>query len=276
MRSKKVILSEVSKQDIIRNAISNRTLAAAYYRGASPGGTGPRLVQPVEFQSTDEGLAVLVWEFDGASHSSAIGRSTIPGWRTLIIDRIYKWEAIRDNEGLQAPEREEQSPEGQQEPQEEPQGEPEQSPNPDDVVAEFFDKFAYRFKRGYPDFNDPDDLATVSIIFEELGIHEGEDTVDFDIDLKDNPTVFARYKGRVVGRLRLITYEDGYQIDSILVMDDFKGYGIGKNLILFGVYELNKPIYSDKTHSKEASYVWQSLIKTGDAEETSDGRYVAR
>lgn len=102
-----------------------------------------------------------------------------------------------------------------------------------------------------------------------------ESTINFDVqETPGNLVVFATLDGRTVGRLRLIPYEDGYQIDSIIVMDDFKGYGIGKNLILLGKDDLRKPIYSDKTHSSEASHLWQSLVKSNQAIKNDDGRYM--
>jgi hypothetical protein len=109
-------------------------------------------------------------------------------------------------------------------------------------------------------------------------LNENEGTfVNFDIeDIRGYKVVLATLNDKIVGKLRLIPYPKYYQVENVLVDKDLRGMGIGKNLYLLARKELGKPIHSDKYRTPDAEYLWQSLVKSGDAEAVKGGTYVMK
>ena len=108
------------------------------------------------------------------------------------------------------------------------------------------------------------------IIKEVLAEQSEEQTVDFDIkDVRGVKTVLATYAGERVGALRLKAYKDSYQVDSVIVTPNYRGYGIGKEMYRLANDKLG-PLYSDAHQSPDALHLWKSLVKSGEAKEDGD------
>lgn len=111
------------------------------------------------------------------------------------------------------------------------------------------------------------------IIREVLSEQTEEQTVNFDIkDINGTKVILATYDGTKVGALRLKTYKDSYQVDSVLVQPDYRGYGIAKEMYRLANEKLG-PLYSDAHQTPDAKRIWASLVKSGEAKEQED-RYV--
>jgi len=111
------------------------------------------------------------------------------------------------------------------------------------------------------------------IIREVLAEQSEEQTVNFDLkDINGTKVVLATYDGDRVGALRLKPYQDSYQVDSVSVIRDYQGYGIGKEMYRLANEKLG-PLYSDAHQSPAAKHMWNSLIKSGEAKQEGD-RYV--
>jgi hypothetical protein len=101
--------------------------------------------------------------------------------------------------------------------------------------------------------------------------------VNFGIeDIRGYKVVLATLGDRIVGKLRLIPYPEYYQVENVLVDKNLRGKSIGKNLYLLARKELGKPIHSDKYRTPDAEYLWQSLVKSGNAEAVEGGTYVMK
>jgi predicted GNAT family N-acyltransferase len=108
------------------------------------------------------------------------------------------------------------------------------------------------------------------IIREVLAEETQEQTVNFDLkDINGVKVVLATYDGNRVGALRLKPYRDSYQVDSVIVQKDYRGYGIGKELYRLAHNKLG-PLYSDAHQTSDASSLWQSLVKSGEAKQEGD------
>lgn len=98
-------------------------------------------------------------------------------------------------------------------------------------------------------------------------LHENTDTEEQTVDIKyykDVSAVIASVGGKKVGALRVKPYQDGYQVDSVIVNPDYRNFGIGKEMYRTA-FESLKTLYSDKYQTPDAKRVWDSLIKTGEA-----------
>ena len=107
-------------------------------------------------------------------------------------------------------------------------------------------------------------------------INENEETINFDI--KDQGTykvVLATFGNRVVGKLRVIPQSTGVRVDQVTVVPDYKGFGIGKEMYRMA-HEKMGPLFSDKKRTQDAEYLWQSLVKSGEAEPIEGGMYVMK
>ena len=104
-------------------------------------------------------------------------------------------------------------------------------------------------------------------------LSEEEQTVDFNLrDVNGVKVVLATYGQDKVGALRLRPYRDSYQVDSVIVKPDYRGYGIGKEMYRLANDKLG-PLYSDAHQTSDASSLWKSLVKSGEAEQDGE-RYV--
>lgn len=100
-----------------------------------------------------------------------------------------------------------------------------------------------------------------------------EQTVDFDLkDINGVKVVLATYDGERVGALRLKPYKDSYQVDSVSVKQDYRGYGIAKEMYRLANEKLG-PLFSDAHQTADATRIWSSLLKSGEAKRDGD-RYV--
>jgi hypothetical protein len=88
---------------------------------------------------------------------------------------------------------------------------------------------------------------------------------------KEVNAIIASVGGKKVGALRVKPYQDGYQVDSVIVNPDYRNFGIGKEMYRVA-FENLKILYSDKHQTPDAKRVWDSLIKSGEAVKT-DQRY---
>lgn len=110
----------------------------------------------------------------------------------------------------------------------------------------------------------------IQIVKEVLAEETQEQTVQFDIkDINGVKAVLATYDGNRVGALRLKPYRDSYQVDSVIVKPEYRGYGIGKELYRLANDKLG-PLYSDAHQSPDAAALWKSLIKKGEAKKDGD------
>lgn len=107
----------------------------------------------------------------------------------------------------------------------------------------------------------------------KAGLEEEEQTVDFDLkDINGVKVVLATFDGSKVGALRLKPYQDSYQVDSVIVKPDYRGYGIAKEMYRLANEKLG-PLFSDAHQTPDAKRIWASLIKSGEAKQEGD-RYV--
>jgi len=89
---KSFITEAVSFNDLQR-AIKNRDVIIITYDGDEPGGKGYRTVYPVCLGRSLKGNLVLrAYEPEGASHSVAIGKKVLPGWRLFRIDKTFTFQ----------------------------------------------------------------------------------------------------------------------------------------------------------------------------------------
>jgi hypothetical protein len=82
------------------------------------------------------------------------------------------------------------------------------------------------------------------------------------------------YEDEKMGGFRTKPFEDGYMIDSTILYDRFRGFGIGKDIYLYIIKTLakeNKPLYSDLHQTPEAKDVWEKLVAKGYADRTENG-----
>ena len=115
--------------------------------------------------------------------------------------------------------------------------------------------------------------SLTQLVKEVLAEETEEQTVEFDIkDINGVKAVLATYDGNRVGALRLKSYKNSYQVDSVIVKPEYRGYGIGKELYRLAHEKLG-PLYSDAHQTPDAAALWKSLVKSGEAKKEED-RYV--
>jgi len=104
-------------------------------------------------------------------------------------------------------------------------------------------------------------------IFEES---TQEETIDINLeDMGSYKAIIASVGSKKVGTLRLKPYKDSYYVEQVLVPGEYQNLGIGKEMYRAANDELG-PIYSDAQQTQQAKYLWQSLIKSGEAEYLKD------
>jgi ribosomal protein S18 acetylase RimI-like enzyme len=104
----------------------------------------------------------------------------------------------------------------------------------------------------------------------KAGLEEEEQTVDFNVtDINGTKVVLATYGQDKVGALRLKPYQGSYQVDSVIVKPDYRGYGIGKEMYRLAHEKLG-PLYSDAHQTADAAALWDSLRKSGEAKKEGD------
>ena len=97
-------------------------------------------------------------------------------------------------------------------------------------------------------------------IIREL-LAEQEQTVDFNIvDINGTKVVLATFGQDKVGALRLKPYQGSYQVDSVIVKPEYRGYGIGKEMYRLAHEKLG-PLYSDAHQTPDAAALWKSLMR---------------
>ena len=97
-----------------------------------------------------------------------------------------------------------------------------------------------------------------------------EQTVDFDLkDINGVKVVLATYAGDKVGALRLKPYKDSYQVDSVIVKPDYRGFGIAKEMYRLANEKIG-PLFSDAHQTADATRIWSSLLKSGEAKRDGD------
>jgi predicted GNAT family N-acyltransferase len=102
---------------------------------------------------------------------------------------------------------------------------------------------------------------------------EEEQTINFDLkDIQGKKVVLATFGQDKVGALRLKPYQGSYQVDSVIVQPEYRGYGIGKEMYRLAHEKLG-PLFSDAHQTPDAAALWKSLIKRGEAKKEGD-RYV--
>jgi len=100
-------------------------------------------------------------------------------------------------------------------------------------------------------------------------------TVDITLqNIKGNKVVLAIMDGEKLGALRLKPYLSSYQVDSVLVRDEYQGMGIGTEMYRLAHQKLG-PLYSDQNPSNQAEGLWKSLVYKGEAQQKGQ-RYVMK
>lgn len=86
----KDLITETVSFDDLQRAIQNRDVIIITYDGDEPGGKGYRTVYPVCLgRSLRDNLVLRAYEPEGASHSVAIGKKQLPGWRMFRVDKTF-------------------------------------------------------------------------------------------------------------------------------------------------------------------------------------------
>jgi hypothetical protein len=89
----KSFINEAVSFDDLQRAIKNRDVIIITYDGDEPGGKGYRTVYPVCLGRSLKGNIVLrAYEPEGASHSVAIGKKVLPGWRLFRVDKTFTFQ----------------------------------------------------------------------------------------------------------------------------------------------------------------------------------------
>jgi len=90
LKTIKSFINEAVSFDDLQRAIKNRDVIIITYDGDEPGGKGYRTVYPVCLGRSLKGNIVLrAYEPEGASHSVAIGKKVLPGWRLFRVDKTF-------------------------------------------------------------------------------------------------------------------------------------------------------------------------------------------
>lgn len=80
------------------------------------------------------------------------------------------------------------------------------------------------------------------------------------------------FKGKKMGALRLLPYNGGYRVDSVIVYDKFQKKGVARNLYKYAINDLSKQGISLSSLNIRAPYaekIWEGLVNEGIA--TKDG-----
>lgn len=93
-------------------------------------------------------------------------------------------------------------------------------------------------------------------------------------DIKGKKVVLAIMDGEKLGALRLKPYLNPYQVDSVLVKEEYQKMGIGTEMYRVAHEKLG-PLYSDISPSKSAEALWKSLVRKGEAEQKGE-RYIMK
>ena len=97
-----------------------------------------------------------------------------------------------------------------------------------------------------------------------------EGTVDISLrDINGKKVVLATMDGEKLGALRLKPYLQSYQVDSVIVKPEYRGFGIGKEMYRLAHEKLG-PLYSDAKQTPDAENLWKSLLKKGEARKQGD------
>lgn len=87
------LITEAVSFDDLQRAIANLDVIVITYNGDEPGGKGYRTVYPVCLGRSLKGNLVLrAYEPEGASHSVAIGKKQLPGWRMFRVDKTFTFQ----------------------------------------------------------------------------------------------------------------------------------------------------------------------------------------
>jgi GNAT superfamily N-acetyltransferase len=111
---------------------------------------------------------------------------------------------------------------------------------------------------------------TESETFKEVqvvNIKESPNAVKVEKSEVNGKLVYApHFKGTKMGALRLLPYEGGYRVDSVIVYDKFKNKGVGKKLYKYAINDLSKqgiPLYSLNVRAPYAENIWKGLVEEG-------------
>lgn len=100
------------------------------------------------------------------------------------------------------------------------------------------------------------------------------ETVDFEsTETEEGFTVVPMVGDRRVGSLRLTEYQDGFEVSAVTVYETYRGLGIGSEMYREAAMITDEPIYSSDTLTEASRGVWESLVRTGEAEQLMNGRY---
>jgi hypothetical protein len=109
----------------------------------------------------------------------------------------------------------------------------------------------------------------------EINENSFEETINFDIHIiNGRKVVLATMNHKKVGALRLKPFLNSYQVDDVMVRKEYRKQGIGTEMYRLANDEVG-PLYSDKSQTNDAKYVWKKLLKNGEAYYNPDlNRYV--
>lgn len=103
-------------------------------------------------------------------------------------------------------------------------------------------------------------------------LHENTSAEEQTVDIKfykDVNAVIASIGKYKVGALRVKPFEGKYRVDSVIVRPDYRKLGIGKEMYRVA-FETLHSLYSDLHQTPDAKRIWESLIKSGEAERIGD------
>lgn len=101
-------------------------------------------------------------------------------------------------------------------------------------------------------------------------LNEEGTTIDFkvfDMGKGDISVLAVNEYNEKIGFLRLFENEQrNLQVDKVRVEEDYRGYGIGRELYFVAREQLGQDIYSDRYQTEDAQGLWESLVRDGFAE----------
>lgn len=109
-------------------------------------------------------------------------------------------------------------------------------------------------------------------------VDEQEETINITEYNPETKSIVATVGDKLVGRLQVKEESGDYIADSIVVYDNYKRKGIGKELMLTMIDHIDKEgkiLHSTPTQSPAGNALWENLVELGIAQKVGDMRYMA-
>lgn len=147
---------------------------------------------------------------------------------------------------------------------------------PSKFISESAKKLGYDaiIDRNSPEYeNEIAVLDETKIIYQEDVNTSKKETVKVEKNEVNGKLVYEPFfKGKKMGALRLLPYNGGYRVDSVVVYDKFQKKGVARNLYKYAINDLSKQGISLSSLNIRAPYaekIWEGLVNEGIA--TKDG-----